>query len=219
MVRVLGIDPALASIGYAVLDGQTQFTDGVTTLVGDPSVVDYGIVSTDSKAVIGDRLSVILESIELIATKYKPDIVAVEKAVFSGKNTNAAVVQYAVGVIFLALRNAGYTDLLFFAPIAIKKQLLGTTKFESAEHAKRAMKAFAIDLFNLEHNGKKDDQYDALAIAYMGLTQPEKSYAQQSYSPKKKKAKAPRKTKAQKRQEELEYIHNLELFNLPDTAA
>lgn len=176
MVRVLGIDPALASIGYAVLDGMT--------------VIDYGLITTSSKDKLGDRLVSIVSDIEALANKHEPFIVAIEKPFFMAKNTNAAIVQYALGAILIGLQNVGYGDVLFFNQSAVKMAVTGKGSGRNSSD-KHDVKAAVIDLFGLTYTKGADDQYDALAIAYTGLTQPEEAIGH-----KPKKAKTPRKAKA-----------------------
>ncbi|MBR2496430.1 MAG: crossover junction endodeoxyribonuclease RuvC, partial [Clostridia bacterium] len=68
-MRVLGIDPGYAIIGYGVLD----FDKNKTT------VIDYGVIETPKNEGFPVRLVMIEEGIRALLDKYQPDEVAIEE--------------------------------------------------------------------------------------------------------------------------------------------
>ena len=74
-MRILGIDPGLATVGWGVIDVER----------GKPKVVSYGVILTPKDKKLPDRLSIIEEDINQVISKYKPDEIALEELFF---NTN-----------------------------------------------------------------------------------------------------------------------------------
>ena len=68
-MRILGIDPGLAIVGWGLLDYQG----------GRFSVVDFGAVRTPAHTKTEDRLLSIYEQIGQIIEKYRPDRMSIEE--------------------------------------------------------------------------------------------------------------------------------------------
>ncbi|MCK4372453.1 MAG: crossover junction endodeoxyribonuclease RuvC, partial [candidate division Zixibacteria bacterium] len=68
-MRILGIDPGLNVTGYGILDSEG---DSVT-------IAEAGVVRTDSKAALADRLRQIAHEMQEIIAQFKPEAVAVEE--------------------------------------------------------------------------------------------------------------------------------------------
>lgn len=146
---VLGLDPALASIGYASIQADRP--------------LDYGIITTDKTQRTSDRLASIYQDIQDLIALLQPDIVGVEHPFFTAANSNAIVVQHATGVIRLALHASGFPDPVFLHQSQVKAAVCkGNAK-------KPEVKAAVCQIFNLtadDVRGMRDDAIDALAIAY-----------------------------------------------------
>ena len=152
---ILGIDPAIASIGYAVFDP--------TRTIPRDQVIDYGTITTSSKDLLGSRLASVRKDIIELAKHYRPDKVAIEKCFFMGHNTNAHLVQFALGVIVLALHEAGAQDIVW-VNTAQAKTAVGC----KGNAGKLEVKAAVLQQFGLDKKGA-DDGFDAVAIAYAAL--------------------------------------------------
>ncbi|MBQ7596766.1 MAG: crossover junction endodeoxyribonuclease RuvC, partial [Clostridia bacterium] len=91
-MRILGIDPGYAIIGYGILDyANSKF-----------SVVKYGAITTPAGQDFNKRLELIYDEMMLIFSQYKPEAMAIEKLFY---NTNAKTVidvAQARGVIMLS---------------------------------------------------------------------------------------------------------------------
>lgn len=68
-LRILGIDPGYAIVGFGVL----EYNSGKFT------VVDYGAITTSSDMDFNRRLKVIYDDMTEIITTYKPDEMGIEK--------------------------------------------------------------------------------------------------------------------------------------------
>ena len=72
-IRILGIDPGYAIVGFGVLD-----YDGIRF-----TPVEYGAVLTEAGTPFPERLRAIHEDIEFIFDKFSPDCMAIERLYFT----------------------------------------------------------------------------------------------------------------------------------------
>lgn len=148
-MRILGIDPGLATIGYGVIESEK----------GKHVVVDYGIVSTPAKHGLLERLTMIEASISKLYDAFKPDQIAIEELFFSKNVTNGIQVAHARGVTLLTLSK--YCDSIYeYTPNQIK---MGMTGYGGA--TKSQMQQMVKVLLHLKEIPRPDDAADALAIA------------------------------------------------------
>ncbi|MBO7222411.1 MAG: crossover junction endodeoxyribonuclease RuvC, partial [Clostridia bacterium] len=87
-MRILGIDPGLAIIGYGVIDVDN----------GNFRVVDYGVITTPKDETIPVRLAMIWDRVNLLISKFKPDHIAMEELFFTNNKTTGIIVSEARGV-------------------------------------------------------------------------------------------------------------------------
>ena len=74
-MRILGIDPGLAIVGYSVLDIEKE----------DNILVSSGSIQTDKNKSDSERLFEIMIDMQTIIDKYKPDVASVEKLFYFWK--------------------------------------------------------------------------------------------------------------------------------------
>ncbi len=148
-MRILGIDPGLAIVGYGVIDcNGNNFTP-----------VDYGCILTDKDTPFPMRLKYIYEGMNQIIDKYKPDEVAIEELFFN-KNVRTAIdVGQARGVELLAVVNRDL-PLYEYTPLQIKQAVVGYGRAD-----KRQVQEMVKMLLNLKKLPKPDDAADAMAVA------------------------------------------------------
>lgn len=148
-MRILGIDPGYAIVGYGVIDYQnTRF-----------SVVDYGAILTEAGTPFNERLEQIYDETCAIMQKWKPEAMAIEKLFY---NTNAKTVidvGQARGVLVLAAQKNGL-DIAEYTPLQVKQSVVGYGRAE-----KKQVQEMTKLILNLEKIPKPDDTADALAIA------------------------------------------------------
>jgi crossover junction endodeoxyribonuclease RuvC len=143
---ILGIDPAIASIGFGVIRGN--------------QALDYGVITTPAKRPMYERLSQIRSDIQELCDMIQPDMAAIEMPFFGRENTNASKVLRALGVIELALGDWGLTELVFLHQSQVKAAVAqyGAKKGE--------IKQAVMHIFGLAQPPSPDDSADGLAIAY-----------------------------------------------------
>lgn len=109
---VLGLDPGTAITGYGVVE-----SDG-------PALIECGVIRTNPRDALPQRLNDIYEGIRELITRHAPSALAVED-VFYAKNVRTTVVLgHARGVILLAGAQAGIA-IHEYPPREIKKAVTG----------------------------------------------------------------------------------------------
>ena len=148
-MRILGIDPGYAIVGYGVVDyAKNRF-----------GVVGYGAITTKAKTPFEDRLNVIYNDMLEIIEKYKPDCLSIEKLYFNTNSTTAIDVAQARGVIVLAATKMGL-KIHEYTPLQVKQAVTGYGRAE-----KHQIMEMVKSLLSLKTVPKPDDTADALAIA------------------------------------------------------
>lgn len=148
-MRILGIDPGYAIVGYGIVDySKNRF-----------SVVGYGAVTTSAHTPFESRLQDIYNDMLSIIDKYKPDELSIEKLYFNTNTTTAIDVAQARGVIVLAARQRGL-KINEYTPLQVKQAVTGYGRAE-----KHQVMEMVKSLLSLKAVPKPDDTADALAIA------------------------------------------------------
>jgi crossover junction endodeoxyribonuclease RuvC len=148
-MRIIGIDPGTAIMGWGVLDAN----NGVLI------PVDYGILSTPAGQPLAERLLTIHQRLSDLVRLYQPEDAAVEELFFSRNAKTALAVGHARGVALMTLAQAG-VSVYEYKPLEVKQALVG---YGGA--AKRQMQEMVRLTLRLEKIPKPDDVADALAIA------------------------------------------------------
>ncbi|MGA8941424.1 MAG: crossover junction endodeoxyribonuclease RuvC [Thermoactinomyces sp.] len=148
-MRIMGIDPGIAIVGYGILDQKgTRLID-----------VDYGSIQTPAGMPTATRLKEIYDACTSLFRKYQPDVVAIEKLFFNRNVTTAFTVGQARGVIMLAAEEANVT-ITEYTPLQVKMAVVGYGQAE-----KKQVQEMVKLLLHLPAVPKPDDVADALAIA------------------------------------------------------
>ena len=148
-MRILGIDPGYAILGYGVLD-----------MTGNHfSVVTYGSILTDAKMDMPSRLEVLYDGLTDIIEKYRPEEASIEELFFNNNAKTAILVGEARGVAVLACAKQGLR-ISEYTPLQIKQALVGYGRAD-----KKQVQAMVKAILNLEAVPKPDDTADALALA------------------------------------------------------
>ncbi|MDY6912962.1 MAG: crossover junction endodeoxyribonuclease RuvC [Planctomycetota bacterium] len=150
--RVLGIDPGLNITGYGVVD--------FSAAGREPAIIEAGVLKTDPKADMADRITQIHAGLTEILDELAPDLVAVEQIYAHYKHPRTAILMAHVrGVVLLAARQAGLA-VRHLAATKIKKSLTGNGH-ASKRQVQRAIQSFC----RLDEPPQPPDVADALAIA------------------------------------------------------
>ena len=148
-VRILGIDPGYATIGFGLLEAQRAQVHMVT----------YGAITTPAGLPLSKRLYQIDRDMEELIGKLKPDVIAIEELFFNTNITTGIAVAHGRGVLLCAAERCGI-PLYEYTPSQVKLAVTGYGKAEKhqvMDMTRRLLKLAAVP--------KPDDAADALAIA------------------------------------------------------
>lgn len=148
-MRILGIDPGIAIVGFGFID-QTG---------SKLKPVQYGSIHTEAHTEPAARLLEVYEAIMQLIEKYQPQAVAIEKLFFNRNVTTAITVGQARGVLMLAAAQKGL-EIAEYTPLQVKQAIVGYGKAE-----KKQVQEMTKMFLNLSDVPKPDDVADALAIA------------------------------------------------------
>lgn len=148
-MRILGIDPGTARIGYGIIDlGADDYT-----------VIDCGCITTKAHTPLENRLTEIADDIEELIKTHSPDVAAVEELFFSKNTKTALSVAHARGVIIERIQRNNI-PLHSYNPMHIKQALCSDGKAKKPQIQKMTQL-----LLHLSEVPTPDDTADALAIA------------------------------------------------------
>jgi len=152
-MRVLGLDPGLATTGYGLAEGDGQ---RLTPLA-------YGVVRTPAHQPLAERLVLLHDELSGLLAQYRPQVAAVEELFFENNARTAMQVGQARGVLLLTLAQAGIA-VAEYTPMQIKQAITG---YGGAD--KHQIQQMVTLLLGLEAIPTPDDAADALAIAVCHL--------------------------------------------------
>lgn len=148
-MRILGIDPGYAILGYGVLDATgTRLT-----------AVDFGVIETKPNERLPARLNLLYEGTRALIERHRPDCAVFEELFFYRNITTALDVGAGRGVAILAAERAGL-PLYEYTPMQIKLAVTGNGHAD-----KRAVQQMVKMLLSLPAPPRPDDAADALAAA------------------------------------------------------
>ena len=148
-LRIIGIDPGLASVGYGILESSA----------GRLLHLGHGCIVTHKEAETGNRLLEIFTAIEALIEEWEPGAAAMESLYFWKNVSSAMPVAEAKGVIRLAFARA-CVPLAEYSPTAIKQAVSGSSRAEKEEVQK--MVKLLLAMASLP---RPDHAADALAAA------------------------------------------------------
>ena len=148
-MRILGIDPGYAILGYGIVD-----------IVGNKfSVVDYGAITTDPSMDMPSRLVKLFDGLTELISAFKPDEASIEELFFISNAKTAIWVGEARGVAVLACAK-GNLKINEYTPLQIKQALVGYGRADKTQ-----VQFMVKTMLNLKEVPKPDDTADALAAA------------------------------------------------------
>ncbi len=148
-MRILGIDPGVAIVGFGVLDSDR----------GTQRMIQYGAITTSAGLPLATRLAQIAVDLEQLIHQFKPDEIAVEELFFSKNITTGIAVAHARGVILYTAERL-QVPIYEYTPMQVKQAVVGyglAEKQQVMDMTRRLLKLKAVP--------KPDDAADALAIA------------------------------------------------------
>lgn len=148
-LRVLGIDPGLADVGW----GAIEMHGGRSLLLG------YGVIQTRSNQDIATRLDAIYRRVGELIDELDPSIVAIENLYFAKNAKTAMVVAHGRAAAILATAGHGIR-LCEYTPLQIKQALTGHGRAGKAQ-----VQSMVRVVLGLEEVPRPDHAADALAAA------------------------------------------------------
>ncbi|MDZ4229886.1 MAG: crossover junction endodeoxyribonuclease RuvC, partial [Candidatus Veblenbacteria bacterium] len=94
---VLGIDPGLGRMGYAVVSGT----------ISSPQLMAVGCIETSSQLKHGERLVALSQAVQKLLRRHRPSVVTIERLYFSKNVKTALAVAEARGAIVLEIARSG----------------------------------------------------------------------------------------------------------------
>ncbi|MBR7132331.1 MAG: crossover junction endodeoxyribonuclease RuvC [Clostridia bacterium] len=148
-MRILGIDPGYAIVGYGVID----------YCAGKFSVVGCGAITTAAGLPFPERIKSIYDDMLCVIDKYNPQALSIEKLYFNTNTTTAIDVAQARGAIVLSAYQKGLS-INEYTPLQVKQAVTGYGRAE-----KHQVMEMVKSLLHLQAVPKPDDTADALAVA------------------------------------------------------
>ncbi len=148
-MRVLGIDPGIATIGFGVVESEKN----------QHKLIKCGVISTPAHTSLSSRLEQIYDDMLSILELFQPDAVSIEELFFNTNITTGIAVAHGRGVILLACRKAG-VQVFEYTPLQVKQSVVGYGRAE-----KRQVMDMVKRLCQLPAAPKPDDAADAVALA------------------------------------------------------
>ena len=148
-MRILGIDPGYATIGFGLVEAERAKVHMLT----------YGAITTPAGLPLSHRLYQIGTDMEDLIGQLKPDIISIEELFFNTNITTGIAVAHGRGVLLYAAEQCGI-PLYEYTPSQVKAAVTGYGKAE-----KRQVMDMTRRLLNLKTVPRPDDAADALALA------------------------------------------------------
>lgn len=148
-MRILGIDPGVAIVGFGVIDVDR----------GQQRVVQYGAINTEAGLPLATRLLQIGRDLTKLIELFEPDEIAVEELFFSKNITTGIAVAHSRGVILYTAEHL-QIPIFEYTPMQVKQAVAG---YGLAE--KKQVMDMVRRLLNLKTLPRPDDAADALAVA------------------------------------------------------
>lgn len=148
-MKILGIDPGMAIVGYSVLDFDGENIE----------LLHSGAIRTSKDDRESSRLLEIYDDVTTLVEKYKPDCASIEKLFFFRNQTTVMPVAHARGVILTVLEKFKI-PIYEYTPMEVKMVLTGYGRADKKEVEQMVKYSLGV-----ERLPKLDDTVDSIAIA------------------------------------------------------
>ena len=148
-MRILGVDPGIATVGFGVVD--TEKTR--------QKLVTCGVITTPAHTPLSARLDQIYTDLAGLIQTYSPDDLSIEELFFNTNITTGISVAQGRGVILLCAYRAGL-HIYEYTPLQVKQAVVGYGRAE-----KRQVMDMVRRILSLPAPPKPDDAADAVALA------------------------------------------------------
>lgn len=146
---ILGIDPGIATIGFAVLNAnQNQL-----------QLQTCGVITTPAHTSLSSRLSRIYSDMNELILQFRPDAVSIEELFFNTNITTGIAVAHGRGVILLSCEQANI-PISEYTPLQVKQAVAGYGRAD-----KKQVMEMVRRICSLKTVPRPDDAADAVALA------------------------------------------------------
>ena len=149
ILRILGIDPGLATVGFSIVDVEKS----------KMKLVTCGVISTPAHTSLSSRLDRIFEDMNELISSFSPDVMSIEELFFNTNITTGIAVAHARGVILLTAYRAG-VQVFEYTPLQVKQAVVGYGRAEKNQVIDMVRRILALPAAP-----KPDDAADAVALA------------------------------------------------------
>lgn len=148
-MRILGLDPGIATVGFGIVDSESM----------KQTLVACGVITTPAHTPLTSRLDRIYSDLEELIRTYQPEVMSIEELFFNTNITTGISVAQGRGVILLCAYRAGL-EIYEYTPLQVKQSVVGYGRAE-----KRQVMDMVKRILNLPAAPKPDDAADAVAMA------------------------------------------------------
>lgn len=149
ILRILGIDPGLATVGFSIVDVEKS----------KMKLVTCGVISTPVHTSLSSRLDRIFEDMNELISSFSPDVMSIEELFFNTNITTGIAVAHARGVILLSAYRAG-VQVFEYTPLQVKQAVVGYGRAEKNQVIDMVRRILALPAAP-----RPDDAADAVALA------------------------------------------------------
>lgn len=149
ILRILGIDPGLATVGFSIVDVEKS----------KMKLVTCGVISTPAHTSLSSRLDRIFDDMNELISSFDPDVMSIEELFFNTNITTGIAVAHARGVILLSAYRAG-VQVFEYTPLQVKQAVVGYGRAEKNQVIDMVRRILALPAAP-----KPDDAADAVALA------------------------------------------------------
>lgn len=152
-MKIVGIDPGLATIGIGVIEASSP---------SDLTCIEWLTIATPAGMPLADRLLEIAKDLEALLKDVQPDLAVVEKLFFATNEKTAIDVAQARGVIVCTVAKAAI-PILEPTPLQMKLAVTGDGQADKLQ-----VQTMLLHLLKLKEIPKPDDAADGLGLAIYG---------------------------------------------------
>lgn len=159
-MKIIGIDPGTARMGYSVIHVKRKA----------PIMLETDVIITPAGMEMQKRLKILYKGVNSVVRQHSPQIMVIEKLFFNTNAKTAISVGQARGVAMLAAANKNL-DVMEYTALEAKRLLTGYGRA-----TKKEMQEAVREILGLKDKIKSDDANDALAIALCFVKKDLKKY-------------------------------------------
>ena len=148
-MRILGVDPGIATVGFGIVDTDRN----------RQKLVNCGVITTPAHTPLTRRLDQIYTDLEELIRLYRPEAMSVEELFFNTNITTGIAVAQGRGVILLCAFRSGIS-IYEYTPLQVKQAVAGYGRAD-----KKQVQDMVKRLLNLPAVPRPDDAADAVALA------------------------------------------------------